>query len=118
MQAAGLSGKVKIVGQGGDATTCQAVKNGQILAITPPEHYSYDYAILDALARKSAGLPVAPVQPNIWLVTKDNIPDSGSAQEFPTVADYKQEWAKFWASPATSTDSRKLVRAAGVSRPR
>ena len=96
MKAAGLADKVKIVGRGGDSTVYEGVKSGDIKALVPPEHYSYDYAILDALARKWAGVPVQETEPNVWMVTPDTIPDTGGAAVFPSVEDYQQQWAALW----------------------
>jgi ABC-type sugar transport system substrate-binding protein len=95
LTAAGLADKVKVIGRGGDATVYQGVKSGDIIALVPPEHYSYDYAILDALARKWAGVPVQETEPNIWLVTPETIPETDQAT-FPTVENYKQQWAELW----------------------
>ena len=96
MKAAGLADKVKIVGRGGDSTVYEGVKSGDIKALVPPEHFSYDYAILDALARKWAGVPVQETEPNVWMVTPDTIPDTGGAAVFPSVEDYQQQWAALW----------------------
>jgi ribose transport system substrate-binding protein len=96
LQAAGLGDKVKIIGRGGgDSSVYQAVGAGDISALVPPEQYSVDYSILDALARKWAGVPVQATPPNIWLTTPDTIPDTTEAT-FPTVENYQQQWAKLW----------------------
>jgi ABC-type sugar transport system substrate-binding protein len=96
LQAAGLGDKVKIIGRGGgDSSVYQAVGSGDITALVPPEQYSVDYSILDALARKWAGVPVEATPPNIWLTTPETIPDTTEAT-FPTVENYQQQWAKLW----------------------
>ena len=59
LQAAGLADKVKIVGQGGNQQVYQDVGAGKIAAVMPSSLYGYDYSMLDALARKLAGAPVA-----------------------------------------------------------
>src|SRR5207249_9009282 len=74
LRAAGLGNKVKIVGQGGNEAVYQGVKDGSILAVVPTALYSYDYAMVDALARKFAGVPVEETSPEFWLMTKDNAP--------------------------------------------
>jgi ribose transport system substrate-binding protein len=97
LNAAGVADKVKLVGRGGDATVYQGVKSGDIIALVPPEHYSYDYAILDALARKWAGVPVLETVPNIWMVTPETIPETDQAV-FPTVENFQQQWAELWGA--------------------
>jgi ABC-type sugar transport system substrate-binding protein len=99
LQAAGLKDKVKIVGQGGNEQVYQDVRNGDILAVTPSSLFGYDYAMLDALARKWAGVPVEETDPEYWLMTKDNIPASTSGPTFPIVEDYKSQWAELWGKP-------------------
>ena len=74
LRAAGLKDKVKIVGQGGNEAVYQEVKAGDWLAVVPSALYSYDYAMLDALARKFAGVPVEETAPEFWLMTKENAP--------------------------------------------
>ena len=64
LQAAGLADKVKIVGQGGNEAVYQEVEAGDWLAVVPSALYSYDYAMLDALARKFAGVPVRRLRPS------------------------------------------------------
>jgi ABC-type sugar transport system substrate-binding protein len=101
LQAAGLGDKVKIIGRGGgDASVYQAVEAGDITALVPPEHYSVDYSVLDFLARKWAGVPVEnAAEPNIWLTTPDTIPSTNEAV-FPTVENYKEQWAELWGKSA------------------
>jgi ABC-type sugar transport system substrate-binding protein len=96
MRAAGLADKVKIVGQGGNEAVYQEVKSGNILAVVPTALYSYDYAMLDALARRFAGVPVRPTPPEFWLMDQKNAPADISGPAFPIVEDYKAQWAKLW----------------------
>ena len=70
------------------------------MAVVPTALYSYDYAMLDALARKFAGVPVAETSPEFWLMTKENAPSSMSGPAFPIVEDYKAQWAKLWGKSA------------------
>jgi ABC-type sugar transport system substrate-binding protein len=101
IRAAGLADKVKIVGQGGNEAVYQEVKGGSILAVVPSAIYSYDYAMLDALARKFAGVPVEETSPEFWLMTKDNMPESINGPAFPIVEDYKAQWSKLWGKSGT-----------------
>jgi ribose transport system substrate-binding protein len=96
LQAAGLADKVKIVGQGGNQQVYQDVSTGKIAAVTPSSLYGYDYSMLDALARKWAGVPVEQTPPEFWLMTKENAPSSINGPAFPIVEDYKAQWAKLW----------------------
>jgi ABC-type sugar transport system substrate-binding protein len=96
LQAAGLADKVKIVGQGGNQQVYQDVSTGKIAAVTPSSLYGYDYSMLDALARKWAGVPVEQTPPEFWLMTKENVPSSINGPAFPIVEDYKAQWAKLW----------------------
>ena len=95
LKAAGLSDKVKLVGQGGNSQTFLDLKNGDFSAVVPGDRYSYDYQMLDALARHWAGVPLVQAGPPYWLMTKDNAPEDTS-KDFPFVADYKDQWAKLW----------------------
>jgi ribose transport system substrate-binding protein len=100
LQAAGLGGKVKIVGQGGNQQVYQDVGAGKIAAVTPSSLYGYDYSMLDALARKWAGVPVEQTTPEFWLMTKENMPSSINGPAFPIVEGYKAQWAKLWGKSA------------------
>ena len=100
IRAAGLGDKVKIVGQGGNEAVYQEVKNGSILAVVPTALYSYDYGMVDALARKFAGVPVQETKPEFWLMTKDNAPATIDGPAFPIVEDYQAQWDKLWGKGA------------------
>src|SRR3954454_11306862 len=100
LQAAGLADKVKIVGQGGNQQVYQDVGAGKIAAVTPSSLYGYDYSMLDALARKWAGVPVEQTPPEFWLMTKDNMPSAVNGPAFPIVESYKDQWAKLWGKSA------------------
>jgi ribose transport system substrate-binding protein len=94
LKAAGLN-KVKIVGQGGDPSAFQALKQGQILALVPFDFFDVDYQMVDALARHFAGVKVEQTPPPYWLLTKDNLP-SDYTKLFPAVPDYQSRFLKLW----------------------
>lgn len=96
IRAAGLADKVKIVGQGGNEAVYQEVKQGTILAVVPSALYSYDYGMVDALARKFAGAPVEETPPEFWLMTQENAPDGLDGPAFPIVEDYEAQWSELW----------------------
>ena len=52
--------------------------------------------MLDALARKWAGVPVQQTPPEFWLMTTESMPSSINGPAFPIVQDYKNQWAKLW----------------------
>jgi ABC-type sugar transport system substrate-binding protein len=95
LKAAGLADKVTIVGQGGGSQNFSDLKGGAIDALVPADLYSYDYLMIDALARHWAGVPLVDAGPPYWLVKKDTVPDDTS-KAFPVVADYEAQWKKLW----------------------
>ncbi|WP_188110568.1 sugar ABC transporter substrate-binding protein [Aeromicrobium ginsengisoli] len=95
IKAAGLGDKVKIVGQGGGTQNFADMKAGSIDALVPADLFSYDYLMLDALARHWAGVPVNDAGPPYWLITKSTVP-SDTSKPFPVVEDYQAQWDKLW----------------------
>ncbi len=95
LNAAGLGDKVTVVGQGGGSQNFADMEAGAIAALVPADLYSYDYLMLDALARHWAGVPLIDAGPPYWLVKKDTAPDDTSAA-FPVVEDYEAQWKKLW----------------------
>jgi ABC-type sugar transport system substrate-binding protein len=92
LKTAGFN-NIKMVGQGGDSTVYQAVRDGDMLAITPNTDYDLVFSEVDAMARHFAGVKVLPTVLPIWLVTKDNIPDTSSGS-IAFVEDFKAQYAK------------------------
>ena len=84
-----------LVGQGGDPTAFQALKQGQILALVPFDYYDVDYQMVDALARHFTGQKIEQTAPPLWLLNKDNLP-SDYTKLFPNVADYQSQFLKLW----------------------
>ena len=95
LKAAGLADKVTIVGQGGGPQNFADLKTGAVDALVPADLYSYDYLMLDALARQWAGVPLVQAGPPYWLVKKDSVPADTSAA-FPVVADYQAQFKQLW----------------------
>ena len=95
LKAAGLADKVKIVGQGGGSQTYQDLRNGDIQALVPGDRYSYDYQMVDALARHWAGVPIVDAGPPYWLMKPDTVP-ANTSKDFPLVEDYKAKWMELW----------------------
>ncbi len=95
LKAAGLGDKVKIVGQGGGTQNFTDMKAGSIDALVPGDLFSYDYLMLDALARHWAGAPLNDAGPPYWLVKKDTVP-SDTSKSFPVIEDYAAQYEKLW----------------------
>jgi ribose transport system substrate-binding protein len=95
LKAAGLSDKVKIVGQGGGSQNFSDLKAGAIEALVPTDTYAYDYLMIDALARQWAGVPLETTGPQFWLVKKDTAP-ADTSKPFPLVTDTDAQFTKLW----------------------
>lgn len=95
LKAAGLADKVTIVGQGGGSQNFADLKSGAIDALVPSDLYSYDYLMIDALARHWAGVPLVDAGPPYWLVKKDTVP-ADTSKAFPVVEGYEAQWKKLW----------------------
>lgn len=97
LAAAGLTSKVKVIGQGGNQQVYQDVKSGKVVGVTPSSLYGYDYSMLDALARKWSGQPVLQTSPEFWFMGSSDVPaEATGGPAFPIVADYQAQWAKLW----------------------
>ena len=96
LNAAGLN-DVKILGQSGSEQVYTDVQSGVVLATVQPEGYSYSFGILDALARSWSGQEVLPIEPNLLLLTKDNIPDDIEGRiAWPAVEDMEAQYLALW----------------------
>jgi ribose transport system substrate-binding protein len=96
LRAAGLADKVKIIGQSGDTQTFQDLQANKIASVIPFDYYAVDYLMLDALARKFAGVPVEKAQPPQWILTADNMPEQATKGLFPVVESYRDEFKTLW----------------------
>jgi len=96
LKAAGL-GDVKVIGEGPDETTLQYIAGGQQQATVTFPYYEEMFSLVDALARKFAGVPTDQgiVVPD-WIVDAKNMPTSDKI--FPVVADVKEQYFKLWAA--------------------
>jgi ABC-type sugar transport system substrate-binding protein len=95
LNLAGISG-VKVVGEGGTPQIFQYIADGNPEWLSVPfDYYTTDYQMLDAFARKWAGVPVvAPAPWDWWLMTNSDLPSSSTL--FPVVANYQQDFLKLW----------------------
>jgi ABC-type sugar transport system substrate-binding protein len=96
LKAAGLAGKVKVVGQSGDTQTFQDLQANNIASVVPFDYYAVDYLMLDGLARHFAGVPVKQAEPPLWIVTPKNMPAQATQGLFPIVENYRDEFKKLW----------------------
>jgi ribose transport system substrate-binding protein len=96
LRAAGLTDKVKIVGQSGDSQTFQDLQSKSYNSIVPYDYYAVDYLMLDALARHFAGAKQQDTLPPLWIVTPDNMPAEATKGLFPVVPSYRDEFKKLW----------------------
>jgi ABC-type sugar transport system substrate-binding protein len=94
LRAAGLSGKVKIIGQGPDVPQIQEIRAGTLHAGVPFDYYVVDYLMVDSLARTFAKVKVPATPPPFWLVTKTNAPNVTTI--FPVVTTYKPQFLTLW----------------------
>jgi ribose transport system substrate-binding protein len=97
LRQAGLANKVKTIVDVGDAENYQYIASGQTQAATSFSNVESPWVWVDALARKftrqSIAVDRAATMP-LMLITKDNL--ISTANEFPMVADYQQQWKKLW----------------------
>jgi ribose transport system substrate-binding protein len=96
LAAAGLSGKVKVIGQAADEAGIAALKTGKQLAWTGYDPVYSTYVMMDAMLRHSLGMPVdqeeSGVQPT-QILTKENVGDISTWSEPANALDqYKKLW--------------------------
>jgi ribose transport system substrate-binding protein len=97
LRQAGLADKVKIIVDVGDAENYQYIASGQTHAATSFSNVESPWVWVDALARRFTGQSIAvdrQAKLPLMLITKDNL--ISTANEFPMVADYQQQWKKLW----------------------
>jgi len=99
LNAAGLGGKVKIIGQAADAGAIAALKNGQQAAWTGFDPGYQPYAMFDAMFRDQEGLPInqtEQAQQPTQILTKANI-NSVNVKD------------GFWSEPADALSQFKAL---------
>jgi ABC-type sugar transport system substrate-binding protein len=98
LAAAGLSGKVKVMGWGSSPTIVQYVESGQMAATVVNDYYTNVYLEIDALARFFAGVPVIASAQNQWLIQTGTKVPSIANGIFPVVADYQAQFQQLWGA--------------------
>jgi ribose transport system substrate-binding protein len=95
LKAAGLADKVKIVGLGsGGVLMNQYLAAGQVLAVAPLDTFSFDYAMMDALARTFVGEPIPDAGLVVSLLSKATVRSTKAS--VPVIADYREQFKQLW----------------------
>ncbi|WP_200304646.1 sugar ABC transporter substrate-binding protein [Streptomyces adelaidensis] len=93
LKAAGL-GDVKVFGEGPDTTVLQYIANGSMDGTIMFPYYEEMFAMVDAVVRKTVGVPLVDSGTPVWIINKDNLPSSSSL--FPVVEDVQEQYFKLW----------------------
>jgi ribose transport system substrate-binding protein len=99
LQQAGLNGKVKLLINNIAATEATYVKAGTVWAAAAnpwPEVMWQDLNVILAKLEKAPMAPVLSVQLPNWIITKQTLPNFGSAPMFPLDVNYQQVFKKAW----------------------
>jgi ribose transport system substrate-binding protein len=96
LSAAGLAGKVKVIGCCGDTTTEAGLANGQFSAITGVNGLYAGFISVDAAARQAQGLPIPEnegILP-VGLLTKGTTVKPADSFQYPV--DFVDQFKKLW----------------------
>ena len=96
LSAAGLNGKVKVIGEAADTAGIAALKTGQEAAWTGFDPGYESYENMDIAFRDTEGMPIPlsqEAQQPTQLLTKDTI---GSTTNWSAPADAEAQWLKLW----------------------
>ena len=100
LSAAGMSGKIKIIGEAADEAALAALQAGTQTAWTGFNPVYSTYVMMDAMLRDSLGMPIdqskAGIQPT-QILTKDNVtPVINSDKQWLEPADALDQYKKLW----------------------
>lgn len=94
LNAAGLT-DVTVIGEGPDENTLQYISSGQQDATVTFPYYEEMFSMVDALARKFAGVPLEEsIEVPDWIVNADNLPTDDEI--FPVVEDVREQYFELW----------------------
>lgn len=96
LAAAGLTGKVKIIGEAADEAAIAALKSGKHTAWTGFDPVYSTYVMMDAMFRDSLGMPIDQEKAGLQttqILTKDNVGDITSWSE---PKDALDQFKKLW----------------------
>ena len=103
LKAAGMAGRVKVVGVEADPPALKGVVNGTVAAFTNQPMVYIGWQNVDALARLSEGMPLTPYEKTgeapTWVV--DSASQASSllslpSQQWPGPAGFQQQFKKLW----------------------
>jgi ribose transport system substrate-binding protein len=103
LAAAGLSGKVKIIGEAADEAAIAALKSGKHTAWTGFDPVYSTYVMMDAMFRDSLGMPIDQNKAGLQttqILTKDNVGNVGSTWSEPK--DALDQFKKLWLLNSSS----------------
>src|SRR3954463_4792272 len=96
LASAGLSNKVKVIGQAADEAAISALKTGKQLAWTGYDPVYSTYVMADAMFRDSLGMPIDQEQAGLQttqILTKDNVGDiTAWSQPKDALSQFKALW--------------------------
>lgn len=96
LKAAGLT-DIKIFGEGPSPADVKEIQTGERAGSMAFGAYELLFGMVDAVARKIAGVPVEPAfTPPNWILTKDNIPPEGTTDLFKVVPDVVEHFKALW----------------------
>jgi ribose transport system substrate-binding protein len=94
LKAAGLT-DVKVFGVTPTTINLGYIAAGQESGTVTYDYYEIDYALVDAIARKAAGVPIQPgFTPPPWVLTEANLPSA--TQITPVVPNIQTYFAHLW----------------------
>jgi ribose transport system substrate-binding protein len=96
LKAAGLYGKVKIVGGGATSVEEKGLATGDFTALTSLAQRYTGWLMVDAAARHLEGMPIAPSDGGepIQLLTKANLQTASDSYDYPS--NYPDEFKALW----------------------
>ena len=100
LAAAGLSSKVKIIGEAADEAAIAALKAGKHTAWTGFDPVYSTYVMMDAMFRDSLGMPIDQKQAGLQttqILTKDNV-GSATSRRWSEPKDALDQFKKLWGS--------------------
>jgi ribose transport system substrate-binding protein len=101
LQAAGLSGKVKLLTLDNDPGLASLIENGQVQATVQQPWETITWLALDYFLRVFDNKPTdvdlaANAKLPLWIVTNKNLPSGSTTAKQPVVAGYQAQFERLW----------------------